>query len=59
MDTIKVSVETLFNVSAYQPGDFRWFFEDPRTRAQYLKWAPTLLTAEEYHAGNRKAQEPV
>lgn len=43
----------LFNVDAYTPGDFRQFFEDPRTRAQYLKWAPYLLAAEEYHAGNR------
>lgn len=44
----------LLNVDAYTPGDFRQFFEDPRTRAQYLKWAPYLLAAEEYHAGNRE-----
>lgn len=44
----------ILNVSAYKPGDFRRFFEDPRTRAAYLKWAPMLLAAEEYHAGNFK-----
>jgi len=44
----------LLNVSAYKPGDFRQFFADPRTRAEYLKWAPYLLAAEEYHAGNRE-----
>lgn len=44
----------LLNVSAYTPGDFKQFFADPRTRAEYLKWAPLLLLAEEYHAGNRK-----
>jgi len=41
-------------VSAYKPGDFRTFFADPRTRAEYLRWAPLLLEAEEYHAGNRE-----
>lgn len=42
----------LFNIDAYTPGDFRQFFNDPRTRAEYLQWAPLLLVAEEYHAGN-------
>jgi len=44
--------DDLLNVSAYTPGDFRQFFDDPRTRAEYLEWAPLLLMAEEYHAGN-------
>jgi hypothetical protein len=43
----------LLNVSSYTPGDFKRFFADPRTRADYLKWAPLLLEAEEYYAGNR------
>lgn len=51
---LHVPVEELFNVSAYTPGDFKIFFNDPRTRAEYLQWAPMLLEAEEYHAGNRK-----
>ena len=40
--------------SAYTPGDYRQFFADPRTRAEYLKWAPLLLEAEEWWAGNRR-----
>lgn len=50
--SIIVPVERLFNVSAYQLGDYRQFFQDSRTRASYLKWAPLLLAAEEYHGGN-------
>lgn len=55
--TLECSTKHLLNVDAYTPGDFRIFFADPRTRSQYLKWAPLLLTAEEYYAGNRKARE--
>jgi hypothetical protein len=44
------AVSDLLNVDAYQPGDFLQFYSDPRTRAQYLKWAPLLLTAENYKA---------
>lgn len=55
---ITVPVEFLFNVSTYKPGDYLQFFEDPRTRQKYLRWAPVLLAAEEYYAGNVKAQEP-
>jgi len=62
-DPIPASVEVpdmeLFNVSAYKPGDFKRFFADPRTRAQYMKWAPLLLAAEEYHAGNMKVGSSV
>lgn len=57
--TLTVPDSRLFNVSAYRPGDFRQFFRDPRTRAEYLQWAPLLLAAEEYHAGNMAAQAPV
>lgn len=57
--TITVPLERLFNCDAYQPGDYKQFFCDPRTRSQYLKWAPMLLAAEEYHAGKMKPQEPV
>jgi hypothetical protein len=41
----------LLNVSAYQAGDFKIFFADPRTRAEYLEWAPLLLAAEDYVNG--------
>jgi hypothetical protein len=47
----------LFNVSAYQPGDHLRFYRDPRTREDYLQWAPFLLTAEAYHAGKIVADE--
>ena len=50
--TITVSEDRLLNVSAYKPGDYRRFFADPRTRADYLVWAPMLLACEEYYAGN-------
>lgn len=44
----------VLNVDTYKRGDFRKFYEDPRTRENYLKWAPLLLVAEEYHAGKRQ-----
>lgn len=51
-------VGQVLNVDAYTPGDFKLFFADPRTRAEYLQWAWLLLEAEEYHAGNREVVEP-
>jgi hypothetical protein len=52
--TVLVPVPEVLNVSAYTPGDFKQFYNDPRTRADYLVWAPLLLAAEEYHAGNAR-----
>ena len=52
-DSITTGEENLLNVDAYTPGDFHIFFDDPRTRQEYLQWAPLLLEAEECHAGNR------
>lgn len=49
--TLTVPAKFLFNISAYKAGDFKRFFADPRTRSEYLKWAPLLLTAEDYLAG--------
>jgi hypothetical protein len=51
--TLTTGQENVLNVDAYKPGDFRIFFDDPRTRQEYLQWAPMLLEAEECHAGNR------
>lgn len=45
---LTVHVGDLLNVSAYQKGDFKIFFADPRTRAEYLRWAPLLLAAEKW-----------
>ena len=51
-DSIRVPAAALLNIDAYQSGDFKKFYADYRTRLVYLKWAPLLLAAEEYHAGN-------
>ena len=57
--TISVPLDKLFNVSAYQAGDFKRFFADPRTREKYLEWAPLLLSAEDYVNGKLEAQLPL
>jgi len=49
--SIVVPATSLFNVSAYKPGDFCRFYADPRTRPDYLQWAPFLLGAEDWHGG--------
>lgn len=54
--SIDVPVSALLNVDAYQIGDYKQFFSDPRTRADYLKWAPLLLAAEDYKAGKGKGK---
>lgn len=54
---IQVPVTELFNVDAYQLGDYKQFFRDPRTRSQYLQWAPFMLMAEEIKAGNNPTVE--
>ncbi len=51
------TTKDLLNADAYQPGDFKQFFNDPRTREEYVKWAPYLLAAEDYKAGKRKVGE--
>jgi len=55
--SISVPIDQLFNIDAYKPGDFKVFFKDPRTRADYMDWAPMLLSAEDYHAGIIKAKK--
>lgn len=54
---VTVPETRLFNVDAYKPGDYKQFFVDPRTRQNYLQWAPMLIAAEEYHAGNLKIRK--
>lgn len=49
-----VPMKYLLNVDAYRPGDYKQFFNDPRTRADYLRWAPLLLSAEDYQAKKEK-----
>lgn len=59
-DKIKTSfscpTDKLLNVSAYKPGDFHIFFDDPRTRVDYVKWAPILLRAEDWYAKGKNKQ---
>ncbi len=50
---LKVPVSKLLHVDAYTPGDYKQFYEDPRTRADYLRWAPLLLAAEDWHARDK------
>lgn len=52
--TVTVPVTDLLNVSAYRLGDYKQFFADPRTRAEYLQWAPLLLEAEKWHQNHRQ-----
>ena len=52
--TFTCSTDVLLNVSAYQAGDYKQFFEDPRTRQDYLKWAPILLEAEDFVHGKKQ-----
>lgn len=49
----RCSTKFLLNVDAYEVGDFKIFYADPRTRADYLKWAPLLLAAEDFKAKER------
>lgn len=51
--TFTCSADQIFNVEAYKKGDYKQFYVDPRTREEYIKWAPLLLVAEDFHAGKR------
>jgi hypothetical protein len=57
--SIDVPTNQLFCIDSYRAGDYHKFFDDPRTRATYMQWAPYLLAAEEYLAGNLKAEDDV
>ncbi|WP_429036326.1 hypothetical protein [Aeromonas media] len=57
-DSITVPFSMLLNASAYQKGDYKRFFSDPRTRQEYLKWAPYLLMAENYACGMEEPSRP-
>lgn len=54
--SITVPSDRLLNVSAYRPGDYLQFYADPRTRADYIQWAPLLLAAEDWHAQQGEAR---
>lgn len=54
--SVTVAADELLNVSAYKPGDFKRFYADRRSRRDYLKWAPLLLAAEDFHGGPVRAR---
>lgn len=56
--TITVQFDSLFNVSAYKKGDYKLFYQDPRTRKDYVKWARYLLAAEDYANGKERPKLP-
>lgn len=56
--TWSVEVEKLLCLDNYQPGEMKQFFNDPRTRLHYAKWAPYLLTAEAFSLGKIRVTEP-
>jgi len=49
-----VPTNELLNLDAYTKGDYHKFYDDPRTRADYLPWAQLLLPAEEWCANKGK-----
>ncbi len=49
--------KSLMNVDAYVPGDYHKFYDDHRTRQDYLEWAPLLLKAEDFHAAKAKKRK--
>jgi len=55
--SISISSEFLLNIDAYEKDDYKQFFNDPRTRQEYLKWAPLLLAAEDCIAGKTSDKE--
>ena len=46
-----VPEDKILCLTNYKAGDYKQFFEDPRTREEYLKWAPLLLAAEDWVNG--------
>lgn len=54
---LQVPVKHLLNVDAYTPGDYLRFYRDPRTRQDYLKWAPLLLACEDHYGAKKKKRK--
>ena len=44
----RVPANQILCLTNYKAGDYKQFFADPRTREEYLQWAPFLLTAEDW-----------
>ena len=54
---LSVPASELLCIDNYVKGDYKQFFNDPRTRIDYLKWAPLLLAAEDFLAGKTKRKK--
>lgn len=52
----RVPMEKVFAVEAYRPGDYKPFLCDAYLKGAYLKWAPALLAAEDFHRERRAKQ---
>lgn len=44
-----IPLDKVFNVMAYQPGNYKQFLCDRTQKGKYLKWAAPLLSAEKWH----------
>ena len=53
-----IPVNRIFNVSDYNPGDYKMFLCDRALRGKYLKWAKYLLTAEDWARERAKGIAP-
>lgn len=49
-----IPMEHVFNVTDYMPGDYKMFLCNRAARGKYLKWAPFLLSAENYKNGKEE-----
>lgn len=56
--TLTVPLDKVLNACAYKKGDYKLFLSDPRSREEYMQWAPLLLAAEEFVTGKRKPVTP-
>jgi len=57
--TCKVPASYLFDLAQYKRGDYKTFLKDPRTRSEYMKWAPQLIMGEMYLDGKLEVAMPV
>jgi len=49
-----VPIESVVNVAAYVPGDYKLFLCDRYLKGEYLEWAGLLFAAEEWHKASAK-----
>lgn len=54
---IRIPFDRILNVSEYESGEYKQFYNDPRTRIDYVKWAPLLLAAEDHVGGKPQPEE--